>query len=76
MNFDFPDDLKALRDEARSFLADKCPRAVPRRILESDEPYDKSLWKEMAALGWVGASVPEDYGGAGLGHLAVCLLAE
>ena len=76
MNFDFPDDLKALRDEARSFLADKCPRAVPRRILESDEPYDKSLWKEMSALGWVGASVPEDYCGAGLGHLAVCLLAE
>ncbi len=76
MNFDFPDDMKALRDEAQKFLADRCPRTVPRRILDSDEPYDKGLWQEMAALGWVGASVPEQYGGVGLGHLAVCVLAE
>ncbi|MEZ5854583.1 MAG: acyl-CoA dehydrogenase family protein [Hyphomicrobiaceae bacterium] len=76
MNFDFPDDMKTLRDEAQKFLADRCPRSVPRRILESDEPYDKALWQEMAGLGWVGASVPEEYGGVGLGHLAVCVLAE
>ncbi len=76
MNFDFPDELKALRDEAQKFLAAKCPRSVPRKILESEASYDTSLWKEMAALGWVGASVPEEYGGAGLGHLAVCVLAE
>lgn len=30
----------------------------------------------MAGLGWIGASVPEEHGGAGLGHLAVCVLAE
>lgn len=76
MNFDFPDDMKMLRDEAQKFLAKHCPRSVPRRVLDSDEPYDKPLWKEMSALGWVGASVPEAYGGVGLGHLAVCVLAE
>lgn len=76
MNFDFPDELKMLREEARGFLTEKCPRSVPRRVLDSDEPYDRGLWLEMAALGWTGASVPEAYGGSGLGALAVCVLAE
>jgi alkylation response protein AidB-like acyl-CoA dehydrogenase len=47
-----------------------------RRILEGPEPYDKALWKEIAAMGWTGASIPEEYGGAGLGHLGLCVLAE
>ena len=76
MNFDFPDDLKAMRDEAGRFLRQKCPPSVMRRALDTGEGYDRGLWREMADLGWVGASVPEEYGGSGLGHLAVCLLAE
>ncbi len=27
-------------------------------------------------MGWMGAAIPEEYGGSGLGHLAVCVLAE
>lgn len=76
MNFDFSDDLKALKDEARKFLDAKSTSAVIRKVLESAEPYDKALWKEMAALGWTGASIPEEYGGAGLGALGLCVLAE
>ena len=76
MNFDFPDELKQLRDEARRFLTERCPTAVPRRILEGPEPYDRALWQSMAEMGWTGAAIPEEFGGAGLGHLAVCVLAE
>jgi acyl-CoA dehydrogenase len=76
MNFDFPDELKQLRDEARRFLNERCPTSVPRRILEGSEPYDRALWQSMAEMGWTGAAIPEEYGGAGLGHLAVCVLAE
>lgn len=76
MNFDFSDDLKQLRDEARRFLTKHCPTATPRRILEGDVPYDRGLWHEMAEMGWTGATIPEQYGGAGLGSLAVCVLAE
>ena len=76
MNFDFSDELKQLRDEARRFLTERCPTAAPRRILESDAPYDRALWHEMAEMGWTGAAIPEEYGGAGLGRLAVCVLAE
>lgn len=76
MNFDFSDDLKHLRDEARRFLTERCPPAAARRILESDAPYDQALWRAMAEMGWTGAAIPEEYGGAGLGRLAVCVLAE
>jgi len=76
MNFDFSDELKQLRDEARRFLADRCPPAVPRAILEGPEPYDRELWKAMAEMGWMGAAIPEEHGGAGLGRLAVCVLAQ
>ena len=76
MNFDFPDEVKQLRDEARRFLAERCPTSVPRRILEGDEPYARELWQAMAEMGWTGAAIPEEFGGAGLGHLAVCVLAE
>jgi alkylation response protein AidB-like acyl-CoA dehydrogenase len=76
MNFDFSDDLKELREQARKFLRERCPSTAVRRMLEGPEPYDKALWKEIAAMGWIGAAIPEEYGGAGLGHLGLCVLAE
>ena len=76
MNFEFSDELLQLRDQARRFLADRCPPAVPRRILDTDEPYAAELWRAIAEMGWTGAAIPEEYGGVGLGRLAVCVLAE
>ena len=76
MNFDFPDELKELREQAQKFLRERCPPAAARRILEGPEPYHRELWREMTGLGWTGVSIPEAFGGAGLGHLAVCVLAE
>jgi alkylation response protein AidB-like acyl-CoA dehydrogenase len=76
MNFEFPDELLQLRDQARRFLTDRCSPALPRRILDTPEPYADGLWREICEMGWTGAAIPEDYGGAGLGRLAVCVLAE
>ena len=76
MNFEFSDELIQLRDQARRFLSDRCPPSVPRRILDTNEPYAADLWHAMAEMGWPGAAIPEEYGGVGLGRLAVCVLAE
>lgn len=75
MNFDFSDELKQLRDEARKFLGRQGVKTMVRHALEG-EPYDAGLWQAMAGLGWTGATIPESHGGSGLGHLAVCVLAE
>ena len=76
MNFDFSDDLKQLRDEARRFLSEQCAPSVVRRSLDDEEPYAEPLWRAMAEMGWIGAAIPELYGGAGLGYEGLCVLAE
>jgi hypothetical protein len=76
MNLDFSDELKQLRDQARKFLDQQSPSKAVRRVLEGEAPFDQGLWKGVAALGWPGASIPEEYGGDGIGHESVCVLAE
>src|SRR5437764_9984017 len=76
MNFDFSDDQKQLRDQARKFLAEKCPPKAVRAVLDGKAPYDKQLWKGLAEMGFLGVAIPEDFGGAGAGHLELCVIAE
>jgi alkylation response protein AidB-like acyl-CoA dehydrogenase len=76
MNFDFSDEQKALRDQARKFLSEHASSARVRRILESDEPYDRDLWHGITELAWPGTAIPESYGGAGFGQLELCVIAE
>jgi acyl-CoA dehydrogenase len=76
MNFAFSDEQQALRDQARKFLSDRAAPARVRRILESDEPFDRELWRGIGELAWTGTAIPESYGGAGFGYLELCVLAE
>src|SRR6266705_2757326 len=76
MNFDFSPDQKALRDQARKFLADHSSPTQVRRILETDAPNDDSLWRGMAEMGLMSTAIPEAYGGAGFGYLELCVIAE
>src|SRR6201999_1133971 len=76
MNFDFSDDQKQLRDEARKFLSGKCPPSAVRAVLDGKAPYDRELWKGLAEMGFLGVAIPEEFGGAGAGHLELCVIAE
>ena len=76
MNLDFSDEQKQLREQVRRFLNEKCPPEAVRKVLEGGERYDKSLYAGLAELGALGAAIPEEYGGVGLGHLELCVIAE
>ena len=76
MNFDFSPDQKSLREQARKFLADQASSTRVRRILEGAAPYDAPLWRGMGEMGWMGTAIPETHGGAGFGHLELCVIAE
>jgi alkylation response protein AidB-like acyl-CoA dehydrogenase len=77
LNFDFSDDQKSLKDQARKFLSDKAGPAVTRRVMNGGgASYDEALWCGVAELGWLGAAIPEEHGGLGLGRLELCVLAE
>src|SRR6202012_5252747 len=76
MNFDFSDEQKQLRNEARKFLAEQCPPKAVRNVLDGHEPYDRKLWKGLAGMGFLGVAIPEAFGGAGGGHLQLCVFAQ
>ena len=72
MNFDFSDDQKLLRDQARKFLQDKCDRKSVRSILEDNQKnYDADLWSQISELGWTGTAIPEEYGAVSYTHLTL-----
>ncbi len=76
MNFDFSEEQEMLRDQARRFLTEKSSAQHVRNILEGEQSYDADLWKGIGELGWLGTAVPEEYGGIGLSHVDLCVIAE
>jgi len=77
MNFDFSDDQKFLRDEARKFLESQCTMAQVREVLDDDsKSHNEGVWQKIVDMGWLGAAIPEEYGGLGLGMLELCVIAE
>jgi glutaryl-CoA dehydrogenase len=65
---------RMVRDSTRAFAQD---RLMPRvRLAWRDETVDKELLPEMAALGLLGPTIPEEYGGAGLGYVSYGLIAR
>ena len=76
MNFDFSDDQKLLKQTVHDYLRSHCSLAVNRGVLEGDAPYSEKVWQGVAEMGLLGTAIPEAYGGAGLGHLELALIAE
>lgn len=76
MNFDFSDDQRLLQDEVRKMLADTSTSAEIRRVLDGRTAYAETVWRNLIDMGAAAAAIPENYGGAGLGYLELCLVAE
>jgi glutaryl-CoA dehydrogenase len=71
---DLTEEERMVRDSARAFSQDKL---MPRvRLAWREEKVDKELLPEMGALGLLGPTIPEEYGGAGLGYVAYGLIAR
>src|SRR5438445_11182138 len=65
---------RMVRDTARGYAQDKLfPRVL---TAYREERFDRAIMTEMGVLGLIGATVPEKYGGAGLGHVAYGLIAR
>jgi alkylation response protein AidB-like acyl-CoA dehydrogenase len=76
VDFSFTPEQEELRGQARSYLADRFPAERVAELADSEAGWDPSSWAELAELGWLGVSVPEEYGGAGLGFVEEALLLE
>lgn len=76
VDFDYTEEQRQLRNETHRFLAARCPLAVPRAALEGNRTAAAALWRDVAAQGWLGVTIPESYGGLGLGHVDLGAIAE
>jgi alkylation response protein AidB-like acyl-CoA dehydrogenase len=76
VDFGFSPEQEQIRASARDFLAKECPTTFVRRMMEDERGDSDDLWSKMAALGWMGLIVPEEYGGAGLGYVDLVVVLE
>ncbi|WP_313073656.1 isovaleryl-CoA dehydrogenase [Melaminivora sp.] len=68
LNFQLGEDIDALRDAVREFAQSEiAPRAAE---IDHSDCFPMDLWKKLGDLGVLGITVPEQYGGAGMGYLA------
>lgn len=74
MEFDLGEDVNALRDMVHRWAQDRVrPLAA---ATDRDNAFPSDLWTEMGDLGLLGITVPEEWGGAGLGYLAHVVAVE
>ncbi len=78
MDFGFTEEQELLRSEVRKWLDQNCALEEVRRITEAEggEGFAREQWKEIAELGWLGLTIPEAHGGAGLGWVDLVVVLE
>ncbi|MGC2857705.1 acyl-CoA dehydrogenase family protein, partial [Novispirillum sp. DQ9] len=67
------DEERMVRDSARAY----CQEKLQPRVLTAarEERFDREIMTEMGALGLLGPTIPEEYGGPGVNHVAYGLIA-
>lgn len=78
MSLILTEEQEMLQDAASGFLTENAPVAAFREIRDSKNPdgFSRDLWKEMAAMGWAGIIVDEEFGGSEFGYVGAGVLAE
>jgi len=74
MDYTLPENLRLMRDTVSRFVKNEL--APISQKVEEEEKVPESIVQKMRELGFFGLSIPEEYGGMGLGTLAECVLNE
>src|SRR3954464_15861053 len=68
------DEERLVRDTAEAYAQESLQPRVTSAFL--DERFDREIMSEMGALGLLGATIPAEYGGAGLNYVSYGLVAR
>ena len=74
LNHQLTDEERLVRDTAEGYAQEKLQPRVTSAYL--DENFDREILTEMGELGLLGATIPHEYGGAGLGYVSYGLIAR
>ena len=74
LNDQLTDEERMIRDTTRRYCQDK----LMPRVLEANrkEIFHREIMDEMGSMGFLGSTIPDEYGGAGLNHVAYGLIAR
>ena len=72
------DERRAFVDSIRDFARRELGTREQRDALTDHgrEPHNQEIYQRVAELGWIGVSIPEEYGGSGGGAVDMCLMLE
>ena len=73
MDFTLSDEEQAINDLTGQILGDKSTHERLRDLTTNDDRVDAEAWAALAEAGVLGAAVPEEHGGLGLGYLATAM---
>jgi alkylation response protein AidB-like acyl-CoA dehydrogenase len=76
--FTFSEEQTLLQEAARGFVQDRMTTAHARAVRDSQsaDGFDRAMWAEMAAMGWMGVLIPEEHGGSDLGYVGLGVILE
>ncbi|KGJ13657.1 isovaleryl-CoA dehydrogenase [Paracoccus sanguinis] len=74
MEFDLGEDVGALREMVHRWAQDRLGPIAGR--VDRENAFPAELWREMGELGLLGITVPEEFGGTGMGYLAHTVAVE
>ena len=74
LNHQLTDEERMVRDTAHAYAQDNLQPRVTEAYLNED--FDREILREMGNLGLLGATIPQQYGGAGLGYVSYGLIAR
>jgi acyl-CoA dehydrogenase len=76
MNFDLSDEQIMLKEQAARVFATHASPAELRRLIDSGAGWSEPLWRQLIELGFLGAAIPDEYGGLGMSALDLAVLVE
>ena len=74
MNFALGEDIEALREQTHRWAQERVKPLAAE--IDRTNKFPAHLWKEMGDLGLLGVTVPEEFGGLGMGYLAHAVAVE
>jgi alkylation response protein AidB-like acyl-CoA dehydrogenase len=76
VDFGFSEEQNLLREQVVRFMAEACPLPTVRTLAAGDDERRAALWQQIAELGWLALTVPEQYGGVGLKWIDLAVVLE
>lgn len=74
MEFDLSEEHRMLAASVRDFMEKEIEPIIGQ--IDREDKFPEEIWQKVGSLGWLGVTIPEEYGGSGFDYLAQAIVAE